>query len=35
MSIMTMIDPDLAPPDEHLIIITAVAPYDTARRGAR
>jgi len=28
LSIMTMIDPDLAPPGEHLIIITAVAPYD-------
>ena len=28
MSLMTMIDPDLAPPGETLIIITAVAPYD-------
>lgn len=28
MSIMTMLDPDLAPAGEHLIIMTAVAPYD-------
>jgi phytoene dehydrogenase-like protein len=28
MSIMTMLDPSIAPPDEHIIIITAVAPYD-------
>jgi phytoene desaturase len=31
MSIMTMLDPDLAPAGEHLIIITAVAPYDIGR----
>jgi prolycopene isomerase len=31
MSIMTMLDPDLAPRDEHIIIITAVAPYDIGR----
>jgi len=31
MSVMTMLDPDLAPPGEHLIIITAVAPYDVGR----
>jgi len=31
MSIMTMLDPDLAPPGEHTIIITAVAPYDVGR----
>jgi phytoene desaturase len=31
MSIMTMLDPDLAPKDEHVIIITAVAPYDIGR----
>jgi phytoene desaturase len=28
MSIMTMLDPSLAPADEHIIIITAVAPYE-------
>lgn len=28
LSIMTLIDPDLAPPGEHLIIVTAVAPYE-------
>ena len=28
LSIMTMLDPDLAPPNEHIVIITAVAPYD-------
>jgi prolycopene isomerase len=28
MSIMTMLDPDLAPAGDHVIIITAVAPYD-------
>jgi phytoene desaturase len=31
MSIMTMLDPDLAPSGEHTIIITAVAPYDIGR----
>jgi phytoene dehydrogenase-like protein len=31
MSIMTMLDPDLAPSGEHVIIITAVAPYDIGR----
>jgi prolycopene isomerase len=31
MSIMTMLDPGLAPADEHIIIITAVAPYDIDR----
>jgi phytoene desaturase len=31
MSIMTMLDPDLAPKGEHTIIITAVAPYDIGR----
>ncbi len=31
MSIMTMLDPDLAPPGEHIIIITAVAPWEIAR----
>jgi phytoene desaturase len=31
MSIMTMLDPDLAPAGEHVIIITAVAPYDIGR----
>ena len=32
MSIMTMLDPDnLAPAGEHVIIITAVAPYDVGR----
>jgi phytoene desaturase len=31
MSIMTMLDPDLAPAGEHTIIITAVAPYDIGR----
>jgi phytoene dehydrogenase-like protein len=31
MSIMTMLDPGLAPPGDHLIIITAVAPYDIGR----
>jgi len=29
LSVMTMLDPSLAPPGEHLIIITAVAAYDT------
>ena len=28
LSIMTMLDRDLAPPGEHIIIITAVAPYE-------
>jgi prolycopene isomerase len=28
MSIMTMLDPGLAPANEHVIIITAVAPYE-------
>jgi prolycopene isomerase len=32
LSIMTMIDPDLAPPGEHLIIVTAVAPYEAPWR---
>jgi phytoene desaturase len=31
MSIMTMLDPGLAPAGEHIIIITAVAPYDIGR----
>jgi phytoene desaturase len=31
MSIMTMLDPELAPSGEHTIIITAVAPYDIGR----
>ena len=31
MSIMTMLDPDLAPAGDHIIIITAVAPYDIGR----
>jgi prolycopene isomerase len=31
LSVMTMLDRSLAPPDEHLIIITAVAPYDIGR----
>jgi prolycopene isomerase len=30
MSIMTMLDPGLAPPGEHLLIATAVAPYELA-----
>jgi prolycopene isomerase len=29
LSVMTMLDPGLAPPGEHLIIITSVAAYDT------
>ena len=28
LSVMTMLDPGLAPPGEHIIIITAVAPYE-------
>ncbi len=28
LSVMTMLDPGLAPPGEHIVIITAVAPYD-------
>lgn len=28
LSVMTMLDPELAPPGEHIIILTAVAPYD-------
>jgi prolycopene isomerase len=28
LSVMTMLDPNLAPPGEHIIIITAVAPYE-------
>lgn len=28
LSVMTMLDPQLAPPGEHIIIVTAVAPYD-------
>lgn len=28
ISVMTMLDPSLAPPGEHLLILTAVAPYD-------
>lgn len=28
LSLMTMLDPELAPPGEHVIIITAVAPYE-------
>jgi phytoene desaturase len=28
LSVMTMLDPELAPPGEHVIIITAVAPYE-------
>jgi prolycopene isomerase len=31
MSIMTMLDPNLAPSGEHTIIITAVAPWDIGR----
>jgi len=31
MSIMTMLDPTLAPKSEHIIIITAVAPYEIGR----
>lgn len=31
MSIMTMLDPDLAPSGDHIIIITAVAPYDIGK----
>jgi phytoene desaturase len=31
MSIMTMLDPSLAPSGDHVIIITAVAPYDIGR----
>lgn len=31
MSVMTMLDPDLAPPGEHLLILTAVAAYDVGR----
>lgn len=31
LSIMTMLDPGLAPPGEHIVIITAVAPYDIGR----
>jgi phytoene desaturase len=31
LSIMTMLDPTLAPPGEHIIILTAVAPYDIGR----
>lgn len=30
LSIMTMLDPGLAPPGEHLLIATAVAPYSIA-----
>ena len=31
LSVMTMLDPALAPPGEHIIIITAVAAYDIGR----
>lgn len=31
LSVMTMLDPGLAPPGEHVIIITAVAAYDIGR----
>jgi phytoene desaturase len=31
MSVMTMLDPSLAPPDEHLLIFTSVAAYDIGR----
>lgn len=31
MSVMTMLDPGLAPPGDHLIIITSVAAYDIGR----
>lgn len=31
LSIMTMLDPTLAPPDEHVLILTAVAPYDIGK----
>lgn len=31
LSIMTMLDPALAPPGEHIVIVTAVAPYDLDR----
>ncbi len=31
MSVMTMLDPELAPAGDHIIIITAVAPYDVGR----
>ncbi len=31
LSVMTMLDPGLAPPGEHVLILTAVAAYDTGR----
>ena len=31
LSVMTMLDPALAPPGDHMIIITSVAPYDIGR----
>jgi len=31
MSVMTMLDPELAPAGDHVIIITSVAPYDVGR----
>jgi phytoene dehydrogenase-like protein len=31
LSIMTMLDPDLAPPNEHIVIVTAVAPWDIGK----
>jgi prolycopene isomerase len=31
LSIMTMLDPGLAPPGEHIVIITAVAPWDIGK----
>lgn len=31
MSVMTMLDPHLAPPGEHLLILTSVAAYDVGR----
>jgi prolycopene isomerase len=31
LSIMTMLDPGLAPSGEHIVIITAVAPYDIGK----
>jgi prolycopene isomerase len=28
LSIMTMLDPDLAPPGEHVVVLTAIVPYE-------